>query len=183
MKNKFEIRGDTTAILLQHKGEIVETLIETADLDLVDSFSGTWGVSVSRTGKCLTARIAITVERGAKHRNRRWIRLHQVIVPTYPPFVVDHINHNTLDNRRSNLRAVSPSINGLNRRGPASNNKSGILGVSWDDVNNAWSANIKINGASQYLGWFRTAQEAEAAYRAARERHITELSKDSRHAA
>jgi hypothetical protein len=50
--------------------------------------------------------------------------LHRLILPVTDGQVVDHINGNTLDNRRANLRAVDNSINGLNRH-----NTQGCCGV------------------------------------------------------
>lgn len=57
----------------------------------------------------------------------RMVFLHQ---HGYLPKVVDHINHNRCDNRIENLRGCDQRLNMLNRKGPNSNNKLGILGVS-----------------------------------------------------
>ncbi len=56
---------------------------------------------------------------------------------------VDHINRNTLDNRRENLRVVTRSINATNR--VMSNNKSGVRGVVWDKSKGKWQAFGAIN--------------------------------------
>ena len=70
--------------------------------------------------------------------------------------VVDHIVHGTIsfvDNRRSNLRAVTNQQNLMNT-GIPSNNKSGIKGVCWDGSNSRWRSQIKINGKTKTLGLF-----------------------------
>jgi hypothetical protein len=43
---------------------------------------------------------------------------------------IDHINHNTLDNRKANLRIVTHQQNNTNRNGAYSTSKTGIRGVS-----------------------------------------------------
>ena len=67
--------------------------------------------------------------------------------------VVDHINGNTLDNRKTNLREVTNSENIRNRPNINSNNTSGTPGVSFDSSCNSWTAvwrdkNFKIHKKS-----------------------------------
>ena len=70
---------------------------------------------------------------------------------------VDHINGNKLDNRRGNLRIVNRSTNDSNRRGPQSNNTSGILGVS--PHSGGWQGQINVQGES-YRKWFKLKEDA-----------------------
>jgi hypothetical protein len=78
---------------------------------------------------------------------------------------VDHINGDTLDNRRENLRLCSHSQN-LRNRGKTIANKSGFKGVSMsnDKRKRKWSAEIRANGRRLRLGRFLTAAEAAMAY-------------------
>ena len=76
----------------------------------------------------------------------------------------DHINHATLDNRRSNLRIATDQQNKRNRR-KQSNNVSGYKGVSWFKTRNKFRAQIKVAGKVLHLGYFATAHEAHVAYR------------------
>jgi HNH endonuclease len=59
--------------------------------------------------------------------------------------VYDHIDRNGLNNRESNLRLVTHSINHHNEA-MRSNNVSGVRGVSWDEYGQSWRASIRING-------------------------------------
>jgi hypothetical protein len=74
--------------------------------------------------------------------------------------LVDHKNHNTLDNRRENLRLASFKENNRNRL-PRS--KTGYKGVSIDRYGHP-VAHIKIDGKSKYLGRFETVELAAIAY-------------------
>ena len=76
--------------------------------------------------------------------------------------VIDHINGNPLDNRLSNLRAVSVSDNGRNRA-LSNNNKSGFNGVFFLQSSNKWRASIWTEGTFRHLGSFNTKEEAIAA--------------------
>lgn len=76
---------------------------------------------------------------------------------------VDHINRNGLDNRKSNLRIVSPLINTLNRK-LQKNNVSGYRGVSWDNRTGKWRAAIQYNRKHKSKGYYNNLLEAAHAY-------------------
>src|SRR5687767_14638664 len=80
------------------------------------------------------------VERNVRvgKRSRKAV-LHRLLAGAAPGEVVDHINGNTLDNRRSNLRVCSRKQNARNSRRPA-HNRSGFKGVSWDKQTGRWRA-------------------------------------------
>jgi hypothetical protein len=85
--------------------------------------------------------------------------------------VVDHINGVRSDNRISNLRLATPSQNAQNRH-HSKNNKSGVKGISYHQRDKKWHAHIGVNRQQLYLGSFKSASDAEAAYlKAAAEYH------------
>lgn len=86
--------------------------------------------------------------------------LHQVILGKEEGSVIDHINQNTLDNRKENLRHVDKRMNALNISVPNSNNTSGYTGVSWDKVKKKWVARRRINGKYKFLGYFSEKMDA-----------------------
>jgi hypothetical protein len=75
----------------------------------------------------------------------------------------DHISHNTLDNRKENLRVVTVSQN--------SQNRLGVKGYYWDKCANKWHTRIKINGKLTSVGYFDVESDAYEAYIEAREKH------------
>lgn len=75
----------------------------------------------------------------------------------------DHINGNTLDNRRSNLRVVTRTQNNQNVT-IRKHNKSGYKGVSLEKKTGRWVAVIQANNKRIHLGTFDTPEEAYAAY-------------------
>lgn len=70
---------------------------------------------------------------------------------------VDHRNGNGLDNRRENLREVTYSLNGFNRK--SQHNKSGHRGVYLID-NNRYKVSIKYKGILRHIGHYDTLEEA-----------------------
>lgn len=94
--------------------------------------------------------------------------LHRLIACPDEGQVVDHINGNTLDNRRANLRVCSHGENTRNR-GAQSNNLSGegLKGAWWHAQRGYWVSQICVSGKRQYLGRFDTEEQAHAAYAAA----------------
>ena len=70
---------------------------------------------------------------------KKKVLMHRAIMAAKVGEIVDHINGNTLDNRRENLRVVSASINMLNAK-MYSNNKSGWRGVQRCKKSKKWKA-------------------------------------------
>lgn len=86
-----------------------------------------------------------------------------------PTLQIDHINHNTLDNRLSNLRLVTNQENQKNRA--YTGNSSGRIGVCFDKARNKWKPHIKINQKLINLGRFDTLEMAILVRKAAEEKY------------
>lgn len=88
---------------------------------------------------------------------------HFVIGKPQKGMVTDHIDRDTLNNQRSNLRHCTIRQNAMNV-GPQRNNTSGYKGVTWHKKDKKWQASIGLNGKITYLGSYKTAEEAHRAY-------------------
>ncbi|MGG4552586.1 HNH endonuclease [Paenibacillus humicus] len=167
MKNKYEIRGDVTAIFVSSKkyGEH-EFLIDTSLLKEVSEAAGSWSIKVLRGG---AFKYIHGTPKGSDCKNM--ILLHRLVTKAPSDKFVDHINHNTLDNRLENLRLVTPAENLQNRRGADRHNRtSGIRGVSLNKRTGRWRVRVKLNGVQHHIGFFSDIKEAERAAIEARRR-------------
>jgi hypothetical protein len=89
--------------------------------------------------------------------------MHREIMNPQNGFVVDHINHDKLDNRRVNLRVCTQQKNTANRikiNGCTSKYK----GVSWNKKNKNWNSEIMYNNKAIWLGCFKNEHDAGIAY-------------------
>ena len=153
MKNKFEIEGDKVSVFLNRRdGTILETIIDKEDLAKIQEISGTWYASKNKNCSYATSSTG-------KVYKRRQLQLHRWIMDTPEGLQVDHINHDTLDNTRSNLRNVTASENMQNlHTKPLSN--SGFRGVAWHKGCGKWRALIWLNGTNAHLGLFDDVKQA-----------------------
>lgn len=76
--------------------------------------------------------------------------------------VVDHINGDTLDNRRCNLRILSKGANVSHRAGMNKNNNSGIRGLHWCKTNKRWIASIQHD---EDIWWKKSFEDKDDAIR------------------
>lgn len=138
------------------------TLIDEADFDLVKELS--WHASREPGGIYAKAR----KPRGGD----AYFKLHRFIMGEPPGALVDHINGNTLDNRRANLRPCSNAQN-LQNTAQRSDSRSPYKGV--ERRGNVWRARIREGSAYRSLGHFKTSEEAALVYDAAARRLFGEF--------
>lgn len=95
------------------------------------------------------------------HNNKSGIiRMQRVILNAPYGLLTDHINRDTLDNRKCNLRLCSKAENSRNRKCTAHSSK--FKGVSWFKRDSNWRA--YIGTPQKHLGYFNTDQDAARAY-------------------
>lgn len=123
----------------KHCEEIGRTLIDLDDVDKARSYK--WGINKGYA------------------QSSKGILLHRLIMNPGDDMVVDHINHDKLDNRKDNLRICSTRQNTMNQD-VSKNSTSGITGVTWDKTNGKWMAYIKVNYRQITLGRFTNLDDA-----------------------
>lgn len=143
--NEFQMDGDTTYLIFRNTDDevIFRCPIDTEDLDrvLLHKWHVTEMMGNSRYIKCSIG--------------RRNVSLHRYILKAESDEIVDHINRNGLDNRKSNLRIVTASENSAN-----SKTRSGTGEKNIYFHNNAYQVEIIRHYKSVYTASFHTLQEA-----------------------
>jgi hypothetical protein len=133
-----------------------EVLLDDEDYE---KFNG-WTIYLIRTPAIGGRLYAMAYAKGNK---RGTCGLHRLITRADKTQLVDHIDRNTLDNRKLNLRLVGAFENTHNR-GKHRGASCPYYGVSFDSARNVWVAQVSIRGSRKYLGRFRIAQDAAKAY-------------------
>ena len=157
--NDYIIEGDITKIIMNTISEPVITIIDTEDLERVKSFGLRWCVKNDRNTKTQYARATRWEIVNDKPKLITYC-LHILLLDSKKGEYVDHRNHDTLNNRKENLRITTNSNNTRNRKSKNSNNKSGYRNVCWVSSKEQWCVQLHIDGKNKRLGYFDDVDEA-----------------------
>lgn len=161
--NDYEIEGDLTRIfIINREGVQFICLVDTEDIEKIKEFCPTLAIRHAINNNSDYAR---TVKHYRTEDGKYYGRVYEVQrvimdVQFDNSVVVDHINHDTLDNRKENLRVAKRSENSKNRKSKNSNNTSGYRNVSWNSSINKWMVQLQIDGKNNCLGSFDNVHEA-----------------------
>jgi hypothetical protein len=95
---------------------------------------------------------------------QKGVRMHRAIVGVPEGKIIDHIDHNGLDNRRANLRVATRRQNTWNKRKQRGKCSSKYKGVTWLKSEARWQARISCKGRSIFIGYFDDEKAAARAY-------------------
>ena len=157
--NNYIIKDDVVHMELKRYGRKPSfwTKFDLADLDKVINFPFTWHAKLSTSNNEWYAIASIHGEK------QTTIQLQMYIMDLDGGHneVADHINHDTLDNRRSNLRVINNGENLQNRKGRNRNNQSGYRNVAYiSSDKHPYRVQLMVNGRNKILGKFDDADEA-----------------------
>lgn len=161
-KNEIISCGDySELIIIRKNGERIKVLIDSEDVKRISHIH--WGLGTDNRRKT-SNKYAYGVF------NKERFSLHRLIL--FPKkirgYEVDHINRNTLDNRKINLQYIPRRINARNHRLLATNS-SGVNGVS--KRGRTWVAAIKANQKQFSIGGLKSFEEAVDARKKLEEEH------------
>jgi hypothetical protein len=132
------------------------TQVDDEDYDWLNQWK--WNASSVKTG-------VYAVRQTGGRKNKKSIRMHRLIMNTSDNLDVDHIDHNGLNNQKSNLRNCTRSQN-LKNVTPWGRSK--YLGVTiywkYNHTCRYICARIVVDGNQCHLGQFKTEEEAARAY-------------------
>lgn len=157
--NTFDLSGDI-GIGITTKGE--RFYFDKEDYDLINKYS--W--SKTEAGY-------IMAWDGNK---QQFIYLHRLVTGLIDDkeYVVDHMNHNTVDNQKENLRICTHRENIINSK-LSKNNKTGVVGISYRPDFSKWIARIMVNYKTLHLGSFEDFDDAVRARQAAEKKYFGEF--------
>lgn len=143
------------AVKKLRKNTEFEVILDSKGLELFNKFN--WSVRINKNLFYLYRCIFF------KRKPIRTIHFHrEVLGISDNKVLIDHINHNGLDNRISNLRICNASQNCANTR-KLGNKSSKYKGVSWHSKNKMWTARIR-NNKPLNIGSFDYEKKAAMAY-------------------
>lgn len=132
-------------------------IVDPEDFDKLSKYK--WYVAKSRN-----TFYATRTGKRQKGQRQKYCPMHREIIHIPDGMVCDHINGNGLDNRKANLRAVTPAQNIWNTGKSKAKSHSRFKGPAWDKNDKRWEVRISVNCKRIYIGRFKDQIEAAKAY-------------------
>lgn len=151
--NSYDAVGDELIVTTARGDKIVADI---NDYDLIKRYS--W--CISKTGYPVA------------NIDHRTTKMHQYLLGRIDGMVVDHIDGNPLNNKRSNLRMCDQRDNARNVA-PKRKNRDGYPGVR-ETTSGTFHARIFVDGKEKYIGAYKTYEDAVKARKEAEEKYFGE---------
>jgi hypothetical protein len=156
LKNKYIIENDIVKIFIKRRnGDEFITVIDKDVFDKINAFDGTFFVKPVSKGKGFYVCIATHKDPESSDK-----KLHRIVMDCYDRNIyIDHIDHDTMNNRKSNLRPISKKDNDRHRGGRNLNNSTGYRNVSMRNGKPIVQLQDE-NGKNHIWGGFNSVDEA-----------------------
>lgn len=141
-----------------------------------------WHAMPNGSGQFYAARRSRISDGRRPNEPQKLILMHRLIASVPIDLVTDHINGDTLDNRRSNLRCATHTQN-MQNRAKKRRSASRFKGVTWDRERMKWVAVLQADSTVHFLGRFEREEDAGLAYAAAAERFFGEFNRQAERSA
>lgn len=152
-RNTIVINSDYAEIIIKtRKQGIKKVKIDIEDIEKIKDFTWCWIDSG-------TNRNAVYIQSTSCNIYGKRIKLHRLIMSCPEDKVIDHINRDTLDNRKDNLRICTQADN-IRNRTTFKNNTSGCTGVTWEKDAKRWRVRINIDNKEYNLGYYKDYNKA-----------------------
>ncbi len=160
--NEYSIDDNITTFHITRKnGDKFNILIDTEDLHIFKSLGSKIHVTWDVKSKAYYAVISQYLGTNNVELKHKTLYVHRMVMGEDDEnHKIDHINHNTLDNRKENLRITNIINNSRYRKSKNSNNKSGYRNVCWNKDENCWMVQLMVEGKNTKLGSFNDVEEA-----------------------
>jgi hypothetical protein len=135
-KMPYDVVGEMAYIHCRRNGKAIDVIVDSEDVERLVRF-GRIGV---------TSQGYPTFSKRDENNIPRRIYLHRLVLGYEGSNMVDHINGNRADCRKSNLRVVTHKQNCQNLHGLNGANKSGYRNVIWSNANNCWIVALCVDG-------------------------------------
>ena len=162
-KNKFIIKEfDTYAeiYVTDKQNKVFKILIDLDDVEFAKNCTFSLKYDETINGYYVRCR----------YKNKSYL-FHRLVMKCPKDMQIDHINHDTLDNRKQNLRICTAKVNNQNK--VINNSKSsGHRNIYWKPKLNKWEVGLQINYKKIYIGVFSKLEDAIQAAKQARQKYF-----------
>lgn len=139
-------------------------LVDDEDFERLNKYK--WRVHHTR-GLYYAQRAEIT---GSRNKGKSVFMHRDILKLTDPKIIADHIDHDGLNNQKSNLRTCTHAQNQQNSK--KHKGLSRFKGVTYSKRDRRWIANIRVDGINKCLGYFVIEEDAAKAYADAAKKHF-----------
>lgn len=146
--------------VINRKNEQFTIKVDTEDLTRLIKFGRPWHVAFLPNSSTYYASCCERLKTEGGEKICNILYLHRWVLNYSGNNLIDHVDHDPLNNRKINLRITDIPDNSKHRGKRNKNNKSGYRNVCWHTRESKWCVQLMINGKNTVLGKFDNVDEA-----------------------